>query len=165
MSVSLSEVADAIANMPVSSWLAGFSWVVPMTQSIHIFAIAILLTSALIMALRLAGIAAAHESPSDTVRRFLPWIHASLVILFLTGCLLILIEPQRELLNVYFQSKMLLFLSFLLVLSMIVRSVRSVNRQTAALRGSSRKVRGAGLLAVGLLLVIIWCGRWIAYTQ
>jgi hypothetical protein len=95
----------------------------------------------------------------------MPWIYFSLTLLLVSGSLLTLIEPHRQLLNPYFQIKMLLLLLFLLVLAGGVRITAGVDRDPPRDGTSYYSLRSAGFLAVSVLLAIIWCGRWIAYSQ
>jgi hypothetical protein len=156
--MSLSGIADSVANLAVSTWLANISWFVPIVQSVHIFAIAIVFTSVVIMSVRVAGLAKVLEPARATISRFLPWVYFALTVLLLSGALLIVVEPHRQLLNVYFQIKMLLLVLFLLVLAGGVRMATHIDK-------ARRSSRVTGFLGVSLLLAIIWCGRWIAYTQ
>jgi hypothetical protein len=163
--MSLSGVADSVANLAVSPWLANISWFVPVVQSVHIFAIAIVFTSVVIMSVRVAGLARIVEPARATTSRFLPWVYFALTVLLLSGALLIVVEPHRQLLNVYFQIKMLLLVLFLLVLAGAVRMATMGDQAMQHIDKARRSSRMTGFLAVSLLLAIIWCGRWIAYTQ
>jgi VanZ family protein len=154
--LNLSDIADTIASWPVSARLADLGWFVPSVQSVHIFAIAVVLTAVMVASARIAGLARMTGSARETVGRFTPWVLSGLVVLAVSGALLILIEPHRQLLNAYFQVKMVLLVLLLAALSLGSRLVVA-GRVTAP--------RAVGMCAVGLLLAIIWCGRWIAYTQ
>jgi|GEM_PF-4603877 len=52
----MNEIIGFIYNSPVSSWIRIASWVIPTVQSVHILALALLVSSALLLDLRLAGI-------------------------------------------------------------------------------------------------------------
>ena len=82
----------------------------------------------------------------------------SLAFLILTGGLMIVGEPIRELVNPYFWIKMILIVVGVIVAVMFAKAL---GRQAEAVGGG---VRSAGLLLVVLWLMIMWCGRWIAYA-
>src|SRR5262245_57695662 len=82
-------------------------WLIPLLQTIHILAIAMVLSSVGMIELRILGRA---KSPTmvQTAGRFVPWIWGGLVLLLLTGALPIIGEPRRALPNPAFQIKMAL---------------------------------------------------------
>ena len=163
--MDLLAISDAIADLPVSVYLGGVSWFVPMVQSVHILGVALAFTSATLISWHFFVLANMSESAVQFSRRFLPWIYFSLLILFLSGSLLVLIEPHRELLNWYFNVKMFLVSAFLILITFGIREF-SVVGWSIFTKGSPRFISQVfGVSLVGFLLAIIWCGRWIAYTQ
>ena len=155
--------SDWLAQTAFSTGLSGIPWAVPLLQSIHILAIGIVFSSVAMLDLRLAGLIGRETSLRDTAQRFLPWIWVALAVLLGTGLLQIMAEPARELLNWIFWTKMGLVVAATATTALVGRTLEEGRfRDLAA--GKRRKVRiGAGVSLV-LWIVVITCGRWIAYA-
>ena len=92
-----------LEQTPLSQTIQGAGWIVPAVQTVHILAIAALIASALMIALRL-----------DTrLRRVIWW---ALPVLAATGVIMIVGEPVRSLANPVFQLKMALLACAVVVL-------------------------------------------------
>jgi len=157
--------SDWLAATPVSMTFQTVEWIIPAVQSAHIIAIAIVMSSVIMVDLRLLGLVGQGQSISAAAGRFLPWVWWSLVVLLATGVILITAEPRRDLLNPIFQAKMVL-----LILAMIVTVAfqSAVRRNMDAWDRSPSLPRGAWVTAVASLLLwtaIVGCGRWIAYVE
>ena len=102
--MTLHEISSTLYSTPISTWIRETAGIIPTTQSIHILAIAVVIGSALVTDLRLAGVLAIDETPQTVVRRYLPWMWAALVVLSATGATLAVAEPNRVLVNPVFSS-------------------------------------------------------------
>lgn len=102
------DFAQWLATTDLSRAIRQALWVIPTLQSIHIIAIAAVVSSALFINLRLLRVADKTQTVIDTASRYLPWIWFGLIVLLLTGSLLVVGEPERELLSVPFWIKMAL---------------------------------------------------------
>jgi hypothetical protein len=150
-----------------SSWSAtiqNVAWIIPAAQSLHILCIAAVLTSMLMFNLRVLGWVGGDASVAPLARRYLPAVWIALVGLLLTGAVLIIGEPARELLNSVFRLKMLMLLGVLAITLVLAQRSRA---QAAYWERSRFRRRMAMTLAA--LSVVLWCailtaGRWIAYT-
>ena len=153
----------------LSAWLDGASlheaalnqsgWLVPGTQTVHILAIAALFGSGLVIALRLAGFAGTEWSPARWSKRLSGWIAGALLVLLFTGSILVLVEPERALLNFNFQLKMGLVAVAALLSWLLARRMRKLEHKPVL----GIDVALAFLL-LALWLTIIAAGRWIGYT-
>jgi len=160
---SLQSFGDQLYETPFSTMLREITWIIPTAQSIHILAIATVIGSALVSDLRLAGVIATDESPATVVRRYLPWMWTSLIILLLTGSLLVIAEPARTLANTVFWTKMVLVLgAFALTLFFRKPLLNPEFRVEHARWWAAAKP--AAWLSLIIWVAIIFCGRWIAYT-
>src|SRR6266850_4394265 len=74
-------------------------WVIPTIQSIHIVAISVVLASVLMIDLRILGFAGHDQTLRETTNRFGPWLSSALLVLLVTGALMVVGEPRRELLS------------------------------------------------------------------
>ena len=85
-----------IDQTPLSQWIQAAGWIVPLVQTVHILAVAMVLASATMIALRLAGLIALDETPRRVVARFVPFIWWPLIALAGSGLVLIVGEPGRD---------------------------------------------------------------------
>ena len=158
-------LAQWLSKTPASSAIREFDWLIPLLQTIHILAIAAVMSSALMIGLRIMQVTQSRESIADTWRRFESWIWAGLVFLAASGAPLIIAEPPRTLPNLSFQIKIVL----LLLAAFATWSLRAYLRGNAEFSRVSGKASPAvKALAVGAF--VLWCavaaaGRFIAYTQ
>jgi hypothetical protein len=161
--MSVQTFDDWLYATPLSTSIRETGWLIPAVQSIHILAIAIVIGSALVSDLRLAGVLATDEAPSTVVRRYLPWMWGALLVLLLTGIVMILAEPGRTLTNTVFWTKMLLVLSAF-TLTLFFRKPLLDPRFRADHGGWWRATKPAAWASLAVWVAIIFCGRWIAYT-
>lgn len=148
---------------PLSQSMQPVEWLVPLVQVVHILAVCAVISSVLIIALRLAGFVSRDRPVAQMSARFLPVIWCALPVLLLTGSVLIIIEPVRSLGSIAFQLKMALLV--LAIIIMLVYQSSLARDPTRWERPGSRF--SAALLAIVSLLPwigIIFAGRWIAYA-
>jgi len=124
---------------------------IALIQILHIICLATLFALALSLALRLSGRGLASETLASLARRFVPAIWICLSLLLLTGSLLIVAEPYRNLNNLAFYVKMVL---------VIVASLLTV--RIGALARNRAEVVSLPRTAVATLYMLIWCGIIIA---
>jgi hypothetical protein len=161
-STRLTELAVWIGNTKLSTALNQNNWITPTLQSIHILAIAMTFSAALMISLRIAGLAGRGRTVLEIERRYVPWIWGGLSTLLVTGFVLLLAEPGRQLLNPYFWTKMMLIV---VVATATWGLQRSIERR-AAIWQSTTLAYGVRIGALGLVCVwaaIMVMGRWIAY--
>src|SRR5215471_19968794 len=103
---SLNAICVWIDQTPLSQAIQATSWVVPTVQTIHILAIAVVASSALMIDLRLIGVFWANRPMKNVTARFLPLVWWPLLVLLGTGVIMIIAEPARSLKNPAFQLKM-----------------------------------------------------------
>jgi hypothetical protein len=160
---SLNEICVWLDHTALSQAIQVTNWVVPTVQTIHILAIAVVVSSALMIDLRLIGVFWADRPLSEVSSRFLPLVWWPLLVLLATGAIMIIAEPARSLKNPAFQLKMTLLVAALIVTGLF----QFLQRRNAAfgdLHSGSRAVATA-LAIVSMLLwsAIVFAGRWIAY--
>ena len=161
--MNIYEISGALYTTSISTGIRETAGVIPATQSIHIIAIAVVVGSALVTDLRLAGLLATDETPQTVVRRYLPWMWTAIAVLLATGAILAVGEPNRVFANPVFWTKMaLVVLGFGLTLLFRYPFMHPEFRLDHA-----RWVALAKPMAWLSLLVwiaVIFCGRWIAYA-
>jgi hypothetical protein len=151
-------LAQWLDGTAVSQGIQKILWLIPVLQTIHILAIAAVLSSAGMIELRILGITES-TTITQTANRFVPWLWSGLLVLALTGIVLIIGEPKRALPNPAFHLKMIL------LAAAIVATLRLRNGFWEEDTPARRLTRA---LAIGIFAV--WCaiafaGRWIAYAD
>jgi hypothetical protein len=163
MSASMHPFIAWLYETPVSTTIRDVSWIVPAVQSVHIMAIAVVLGSALVCDLRLAGLFATDEPAPTVVRRYLPWTWGALATLLLTGLVMSIGEPDRVLVNQTFWLKMGLVVAAV-VLTRILCTPFMDPLSDPQRSGRARWIKPAAWLSLALWVGVIFCGRWIAYS-
>ena len=141
-----------------STWL-----IIPVSQSVHILAVSLVMISAMMLNLRLAGVSVTRQSFAELSAQLTPWIMGGLLVLLITGTVQTIAEPTRELMNVTFRLKMA-FLLAAVALTLVARAyVR--NDPTYWERSPERRrvAKTMASVSLGLWFSIAAAGRLIAY--
>ena len=161
----IQEFCSWLAKTPISVTFQSVPWIVPAVQTVHILCIAIVVTYNGMLDLRLMGVAGKSRTIFHMVDEFMPWIWGALAILAVTGVMMIIAEPARELTNPAFWAKMSMLI---VVIGLTFLVQRPVRRNRHYWDGSdSMRLRAKVIATVSLLLwiSILSAGRWIAYVQ
>jgi uncharacterized membrane protein SirB2 len=157
------DFAEWLQATPLSVTIQSVGWVIPLLQSIHILMIGIVFVSILMIALRVLQRARMDEAFRAVWGRFAPWLWSGLVVMTLTGLLLVIGEPVRELTSTSFWLKMALLAVGVAGAVGFGRSLRAAAFATAAEPDFSTASKSAAIATVVLWLAIIFLGRAIAY--
>jgi hypothetical protein len=160
----LPQFALQLQATPVSEFIAKNQYVIPLLQVIHILALSMLFTAFIMINARLFMMAGKSRTLAQTLRRFLPWVWWSLLVLLITGVLMAVGEPPRDLTNPAFWTKMV-FVPVAALLTLAFQT--SANRNIVAWdtpRGGPVVVKAASVGFILLWCVIMALGRWIAYV-
>jgi len=152
-----------LSHTHLSATFQDVKWVIPVSQTIHILTVAVVMSSVLLLNLRLAGLVAPSVPQSVFARRYLQGVWWGLPILLATGLVQIIAEPRRDLTNWTFWLKMSLLLIALLITLILQYRAR---QESPAWQSRPRRVLIVVLAWLGLAcwVAIVFCGRWIAYT-
>ena len=160
----ISEFCDWLSTTGISIAFQSSTWFVPLVQTMHILNVAILLTTVFVVSLRLIGFTTGRQPVAELIGKSLTPIWISLGVLLLTGILLTVTEPARELLNWAFRAKMIL----VFVLAALLGVLQNRNRRSTTFGSESSGADAtARIMGVALLLIgtaIVTAGRWIAYV-
>lgn len=160
---ALHEFCSWLEQTPMSQTIQTVSWIVPTVQTIHILAIAAVMSSVLMLSLRLMGVVGRDQLVRPYSARYLPVIWWSLPVLLVSGAIMIVGEPVRSLESPIFQLKVLLIIAvFALTLVYQVTLRRNAAYWTEAPGGRAASVMLA-VVALVLWICIVFAGRWIAY--
>ena len=162
---SLDSFCDHLSATPLSQALQTTEWVIPAVQTVHILAVGAVISSILMLDLRLMGVYGRRQPIASVAARFLPFVWYSLPILLVTGATLIIAEPSRALQNPVFMLKMGLLL---LAAGVTLACQAPLRRDERFWDRSAARRRLAvliGCLSLPLWIGIVFAGRWIAYVQ
>src|SRR3712207_4006628 len=140
------EFSRWLATTPLSQDIQMNLWSVPTIQTIHILAIAMVLSSVAMITLRIVGLAGGTQTMTQTSRRFIPWFWGGLVVLAITGTLLVIGEPVRSLNNTAFWLKMVLIA---ILLAVVIGFQITLHRKVAVWEeavASRRRVKALAVL-------------------
>lgn len=143
----------------MSTWL-----IVPVSQTIHILAVSVLMICVGVLNLRALGIAGKRESFGKLASDVMPYIWTALAVLLFTGTVQTIAEPTRELGSAAFATKMALLI--------VVVSIAAVFQATTKKDANywSRSVERQWMVSVlGVVSLFLWfgiaaAGRLIAYV-
>ena len=82
------------------------TWAFAVTETVHMWALAVLLGAAMVLYLRMAGLAMLHQPISEVARQFGRWTVAGLAVMATSGGLLFMSEAVKCLESAPFRIKM-----------------------------------------------------------
>jgi magnesium-transporting ATPase (P-type) len=155
---------DWLSRTGISVAFQSANWFVPLVQTVHIIAIAILLTTVYVISFRLIGITRGAQPLASLAARSAPWIWTALCVLLGSGILLTVTEPARELLNWVFRVKMLMVLILAVILWIVQARMRRNPQYWTESPVRRRAARAIGIVFIIVGAGIVTAGRWIAYV-
>lgn len=154
----LVELALWIGTTKFNAILVNQFWAIPVIQVIHIIALSMATGSILMIHAKVYNLAGTGISFADTQKRYAKVIWYSLLVLVLSGLLMIIAEPVRELINPVFWLKMIVVI---LTIVLLQAYLKGLARNDTGVPVSGR---GVAIVISVFWIVMIFCGRWIAYT-
>ena len=158
----LPELSNWLSHTHASEVVSTVTWIIPTTQIIHIVCVTIVLVPMLMLDLRMMGVLGTRQSISAVADRFIPPVWIALVILFLTGVVLTIGEPGRELLSNAFRLKMILVAIVAVITFFVQRRIKGDATFWESRPGLAKLV---ALVSMMLWLAILTAGRMIAYLE
>jgi hypothetical protein len=153
-----------LSHTPISDFIQNVLWIIPLVQTIHILAIAIVMSSVGMIVLRILGLAGLRHTFSEIALRYVPWIWGALVVLLCSGAILVTGEPVRSLTNPTFQLKMILLFIAVCITAAFQITVHRDHRFWDLAPRHATAAKTFAVLTFGLWVAIAVAGRWIAYT-
>jgi hypothetical protein len=141
------------------------AWMIPTIQSVHIVGISVVIGSILMVALRVLRLGWMDQSLAAVQSRFFPWLKGAIIALAVTGALLLVAEPARELMSFSFWAKMALIV---IGLGIATAFVSTVGRNEAVWDDNRLKqgsIKLATVLTLCVWVGVIFMGRLIAYDH
>jgi len=150
--MDIHQFGDWLASTGPSQAIQATTWAIPAIQSVHILALALVFTLAILLSLRFAGFGLMAEPLEQLATRSARRMWLLLVVLAATGLLLITAEPGRTITNPAFYAKMaMLALVIALTLGLVTG-----NRGKSRVFGQRKFVVVFGSLLVILLVAGVW---------
>ncbi len=154
-------------------WLGSTRWSVallesyyvwPLVESTHVVFLALFVGTAMMMDLRLVGVAFRGVPVSAFTGRLLPWTRFGFAIMVTTGLLLFYSSPLRYYYNLFFRIKVvLLVVAGLNIWLFHTRIHRSIHLWDDDFR-APRAARVAGLVSLVVWTGVVFSGRLVAYN-
>ena len=108
--------------------------------------------------LRVLGVAVPSQDPAEMIRRLMPWLWTSLVLLFFSGAVFVITRPARYFANPVFVIKFTLLIPAIVLSALLARLHRTTSVSTPPLK----VIAG---LSLALWIGVMLAGRWIAYAD
>jgi hypothetical protein len=136
----------------------------PIIETLHVFGIVLLVSSAFLLDLRLFGVGPMRDEPVEKLARWiLPWVVAGSVIQVVTGVLMFSAEATRAAINTFFWYKMFLLfgvaINALIFHTTVFKQVQKWNNTKVA----PFAARVYGTFSICMWLGIIALGRWFSF--
>lgn len=133
-------------------------WLFPVIEVVHLFGLAVLGGSVIVMDLRLLGVGLKNAAPVRVLANTRPWFFVGLGVMAATGVPLFLSETTKCCFNHSFEVKITaLFLAILYTFA-----VR--NRVVVRDGSSACLMQAVAVLSLGLWFTVAAAGRWIGFS-
>jgi hypothetical protein len=129
----------------------------PIVQTVHLLGIAVIMSSVVLLDLRILGLALPSQDVDELTRRVMPWVWWTLPVMLLSGSMFVFARPRRYFTNPIFGLKFALLAPAIALAAVLhLASVRKPD-----------SLATKALAAVSLLLWVgvVLAGRWIAYVD
>jgi hypothetical protein len=129
----------------------------PIVQTVHLLGIAVIMSSVVLLDLRILGLALPSQDVQELTRRVMPWVWWTLPVMLLSGLPFVLARPQRYLTNPVFGLKFALLLPSVALAALLhIKGARNPD---------SRGTKLIAVLSLLLWIAVVLAGRWIAYVD
>ncbi len=156
--MDIHQFGDWLSSTAFSQSIQTSPWAIPGIQTVHLIALALTFTAAIIVSLRFAGFGITSEPLAQLASRYTGLIWKLLVVLLISGGLLVTAEPGRTITNNVFYLKMIMLVTVVVLTLWLASRARGGSAATPP----QKIVAG---IAVLLWIGIIFAGRMIAYVE
>ena len=161
--MSLADVWTAMENTGLSATIREAPFAFAGVEIVHVFALAIVFGSIVIVDLRLLGITQKNIPVSELTHDLLRWTWSAFAVALLSGSILFMARANEYMINKQF------FMKFAV---MALAGINMAIFHFGAYRGVERwnlgptpgSAKAAGLASIVFWVSIVTLGRWIGYT-
>jgi len=139
-----------------------YAW--PVLESTHVVTLAFFVGTALMMDLRLVGIAFPGVPVTAFTGRLLPWTRFAFALMVTTGLLLFYSSPLRYYNNIFFRLKIVLLLAAGLNIWLFHSRIHLKVAEWENDLRPPRAARIAGLVSIIVWTGVVFSGRFVAYN-
>jgi uncharacterized membrane protein len=162
--LSITGFLEQLQTLPLAVFIHKTPWAFTTVEVVHVFAIAMLIGTIMIVDLRLLGLASTKRPFAELSRRLLPFTWAAFVIALIAGSLLFISKATEYFVNPVFWFKMALIviagINMMIFEFITVRGVQEWNLDPTP----PREARLAGGISVACWILVLVLGRLIAFT-
>jgi ABC-type transport system involved in cytochrome c biogenesis permease subunit len=162
-----------VSLLPVAEWLASTNgsialheslYMYPLVESTHVLALCLFLGMAIMLDLRLLGLALRRVPMTEIQRRLGPWMVAGFVVMVVTGVLLFYAIPVRSYQSIFFRIKVVALILAGLNAFVFHSTVDKRIAEWDLAPVTPAAARRAGAVSLVLWAIIVVSGRMIAYN-
>jgi uncharacterized membrane protein SirB2 len=129
----------------------------PIVQTVHLLGIAVIMSSVVLLDLRVLGLALPSQDVQELTRRVMPFVWWTLPVMLLSGLPFVVARPQRYFTNPIFGLKFALLLPGIALAALLhFNGIRKPDYW------GTRLIAALSLL---LWIGVVLAGRWIAYVD
>ena len=161
--MDLLHFAQWLNETPVSVFLRENDWAFALIETVHILGLGLSVGTILWVDLRLVGLTMTRYSASEVINQIEPWAIKGFIVMFVSGMLLLLAEPEKCYTRTSFRLKALMLILAGINILYFNRRVRSTLREHDHDVRLPLRARAVAYVSMALWLGIIFCGRWMAY--
>jgi Family of unknown function (DUF6644) len=158
----MNDFCSWLAATSLSAIIKDVTWIIPLAQTLHILSVAAVFSSVCLIEAKLFGLSR-NRSMQAVASTQLRWIWRGLVVLAITGLILIIGEPSRELLNNAFWTKMILLAAAITLAGAFQILINRDRPFPPAIRHGKAFAVASAVFSLAIWVGIVTAGRWIAY--
>ena len=164
--MDLPSIVERIESSGLGEWMRGYVKAMPIVESIHVMAVALVFGTILVVDLRLLGVSSSQRPVTRIAGEMLNLTWAGFVVAVITGALLFTANATTYFDNEPFRWKMLALLGA--GVNMLVFQLFTYRGVAAWDKGAAPTplaARAAGAVSILLWTSVIFLGRWIGFTK
>jgi type III secretory pathway component EscS len=161
--MALEQALTRLQDLPLPTQIRESDWMFPTIETVHVFALVLVVGTIMTVDLRLLGFANKERPFSQVASEMLPWTWAAFAVAALAGMLMFSSKALTYYSNIPFRLKMLCLL--LAGINMVMFHWLGTRHLEAWDRGRPpRAAKLAGGASLLLWTTIVAAGRWIGFT-
>jgi type III secretory pathway component EscS len=161
--MALEQALTRLQDLPLPTQIRESDWMFPTIETVHVFALVLVVGTIMTVDLRLLGFANKERPFSQVASEMLPWTWAAFAVAALAGMLMFSSKALTYYSNIPFRLKMVCLL--LAGINMVMFHWLGTRHLEAWDRGRPpRAAKLAGGASLLLWTTIVAAGRWIGFT-